>query len=87
MLWQIFHSGPLPQLWILHHAAQRVMAATNTLKKCSDVQVEPSLHPLSGKHLSLRSSKRNDGAHLDVTATNVWSHDRQHTSFDVMQGI
>ena len=53
------------------------------LKECSDVQVEPSLHPLSGKHLSLRSSKRDDGARLDVAATNFWSHDRQHTSFDV----
>ena len=33
---------------------------------CSDVQVEPSLQPLSGEHLSLRTANREDGVRLDV---------------------
>ena len=67
----------------MQHNELRNITANLLQKVCSDVQVEPSLQPLSGEHLSLRTSNREDGARLDVAATNFWSHDRQRTFFDV----
>ena len=68
---------------IMWHNQLRNITANLLQKVCSDVQVEPPLQPLSGEHLSLRTSNREDGARLDVAATNFWSHDRQRTFFDV----
>ena len=45
--------------------------------------MEPTLQPLSGEHLLLRSSNWDDGAQLDVAATNFWTHNQQRTYFDV----
>ena len=68
---------------IMRHNELRDITANLLQKICSDVQVEPPLQPLSGEHLQLRTSNREDGARLDVAATNFWSHDRQRTYFDV----
>ena len=69
---------------ITRHNELRNITANLLQKVCPDVQVEPTLQPLSGEHLLLRSSNRNDGACLDVAATNlVWTHNQQHTYFDV----
>ena len=68
---------------IMRHNELRDMTAKLLQEVCSDVQVEPSLQPLSGEHLSLRTANREYRARLDVAATNFWSHDRQRTFFDV----
>ena len=67
----------------MRHNELRDITANLLQKVSSDVQVEPPLQPLSGEHLYLRSANRDDGARLDVAATNFWSHDRQRTFFDV----
>ena len=68
---------------ITRHNEQRNITANLLQKVCSNVCIEPTLQPLSGEHLLLRSSNRDDGAHLDVAASNFWSHNQQHTFFDV----
>ena len=68
---------------IMRHNELRDITADLLQEVCSDVQVEPPLQPLSGEHLSLRTANREDGARLDVAATNFWSHNRQRTFFDV----
>lgn len=47
---------------------------------CGDVQLEPTHQPLSGEHQQLQSANHEDGACLDLAATN---HNSQRTFFDV----
>ena len=68
---------------IMRHNELRNITATLLQEVCYDVKVEPSLQPLSGENLALKSANRDDGARLDVAATNFWSRDRQRTFFDV----
>ena len=68
---------------ITRHNELRNITANLLQKVCPDVQVEPTLQPLSSEHLLLRSSNRDDGARLDVAATNFWTHNQQRTYFDV----
>ena len=68
---------------ITRHNELRNITANLLQKVCPDVQVEPTLQPLSGELLLLRSSNRDDGARLDVAATNFWTHNQQRTYFDV----
>jgi hypothetical protein len=49
----------------------------------TDVSVEPSLQPLSGEHLSLRTANREDNARVDVAASNFWSGLGQRAFFDI----
>ena len=48
---------------------------------CSDVQIEPSLQPVTGETLSRGANKEN-GARLDVHAMGLWERQRS-TFFDV----
>ena len=64
----------------MRHNELRDVTANLLQGVCSDVQVEPPLQPLSGENLSLRSANRDDGARLDVAATNFWSRNRQRNS-------
>ena len=50
---------------------------------CHDVGTEPSLQPVTEEQLHYRTSNREDGARLDVAATNFWGKDRQRAFFDV----
>ena len=45
---------------------------------CSDVQIEPSLQPVTGEKLNRRANKEN-GARLDVHARKLW--ERQRSAF------
>ena len=53
------------------------------LKVCHDVSKEPSLQPLSGESLSLRTCNRDDGARLDIKASGFWGGRFQSSFFDV----
>ena len=48
-----------------------------------NVTTEPSLQPMSGETLKLKSANREDGARLDVAATNVWERNGQRSFFDI----
>ena len=50
---------------------------------CHDVSKEPSLQPLSGESLSLRTCNRDDGARLDIKASGFWGGRFQSSFFDV----
>ena len=66
---------------ITRHNELRNITANLLQKVCPDVQVEPTLQPLSSEHLLLRSSNRDDGARLDVATMNFWTHNQQHHLF------
>ena len=53
------------------------------LKVCHDVSKEPSLQPLSGEPLSLRTCNRDDGVRLDTKASSFWGGQFQYSFFDV----
>ena len=48
---------------------------------CHNVGIEPPLQPLTGKHLTLRSANKEDGACLDIVADNFWGRD--HVIYDI----
>ena len=50
---------------------------------CHDVSKEPSLQPLSGESLSLRTCNRDDGARVDIKASGFWGGRFQSSFFDV----
>ena len=50
---------------------------------CHSVGTEPHLQPVTEEQLSHRMANREDGAHLDVAATNFWGRDRQRAYFDI----
>ena len=49
----------------------------------SNVGIEPPLQPLTGKHLTLKSANREDGARLDIAADNFWGREQNCAFFDV----
>ena len=55
---------------ICHNELRNITTKTET---SSNVLIEPLLQPLTGKHLSHQSSNREDNAHVDIAASNVWS--------------
>ena len=44
----------------------------------SNVRIEPPLQPPTGKHLTLGSANREDGACPDIAADNFWGRDQNH---------
>ena len=48
-----------------------------------DVEIEPSLQPISNEELQHKTTNIDDDAGLDAAATNVWGKDRQQSFFDV----
>jgi len=50
---------------------------------CHDVSTKPSLQPLTGESLSLRTANCDAGGHLDIKASGFWGCWFQHTFFDV----
>ena len=49
---------------------------------CMNVTIESVLQPLSGEPLIYRTVNREDGARLDIAATNFWSNDGQRAFFE-----
>ena len=62
----------------IRHNELRNMMAVFFTEVWHNVGIEPPLQPLTGKHLTLRSANRKDGAHLDISADNPWGRDRNH---------
>ena len=67
----------------IRHNELRDITATFLTEVCHNVGIEPTLQPLSGEQLTLRSANQEDGAHLDVTANDFWGGDRSRVFFDV----
>ena len=68
---------------IFRHNELRDVTAQLLAETCHNVTTEPSLQPMSGETLKLKSANREDGAQLDVAATNVWEHNGQRSFFDI----
>ena len=50
---------------------------------CPNVCREPTLQPITGESLQLRTASSDDGARLDVSAEGFWGHRYQRVFFDV----
>ena len=57
----------------IRHNRIRDVTAKILHKVCRDVQLEPSLQPLTGKELYERSAITTDEARCDVSARGFWS--------------
>ena len=65
------------------HNELRDITAELMSKVCHNVGIEPSLQPVTDKHLVHRTANREDGAQLDVAAESFWGSNRQHAFFDI----
>ena len=65
------------------HNELRDITAKFLTEVCHNVGIEPTLQPLSGEQLTLRSANREVGARLDVAANDFWGGDRSRAFFDV----
>ena len=73
-------TGALPSI---RHNDIRDLTARLLTEVCPNVAIEPDLQPLSGETLSLRTSNREDGARLDVSAQGFWGDRHERAFFDV----
>ena len=67
----------------LRHNDVRDLSASLLQDVCSNVCREPSLQPLSGESLLLRSASTDDGARLDIAVDGFWGNRFQRAFFDV----
>ena len=68
---------------IIRHNEIRNLTASLMSEVCHNVQIEPQLHPLSGKTLHYRSAILDDDARVDIRASGFWRCLYHHTFFDV----
>uniref|UniRef100_A0A1X7V3G7 Uncharacterized protein n=1 Tax=Amphimedon queenslandica TaxID=400682 RepID=A0A1X7V3G7_AMPQE len=61
----------------------REAASTFLCEVCHDVATEPLLQPVSGESFHQQSINRDEGACLDIAATNFWKRNGQRSFFDV----
>ncbi len=64
---------------IIRHNEVRDITADLLTEICHDVELEPTLQPLTGERLSHRTANTEDGARLDVKARGFW--DRMQCAF------
>ncbi len=64
---------------IIHHNEVRDITADLLTEICHDVEIEPTLQPLTGERLSNHTANTEDGARLDVKARGFW--DRMQCAF------
>ena len=50
---------------------------------CNEVEIEPTLQPVTGEQFVLASSNNNDGARLDIAANGFWGGRCEKTYVDV----
>ena len=67
----------------IRHNEIRDIAADLLSEACHSVGTEPELQHVTEEQLTHRSANREDGARLDIVATNFWGRDRQRAFFDV----
>ena len=76
-------NGPCGGFPSLRHNEVRDITASLLSEVCSDVSVEPALQPVDSEPLQFATASREDGAHLDVVARDVWGQNRQRAFFNV----
>ena len=67
----------------IRHNEIRDLTANLLTEVCSDVRIEPDLHPLTGEVLTGASSNSQYGARLDIAANGFWGGRYQRTYLDV----
>ena len=67
----------------IRHNEIRDITAELLSEVCHSVGTEPELQHVTEEQLTHRSANREDGARLDIVATNFWGRDRQRAFFDV----
>ena len=67
----------------LRHNEIRDITAGLLTEVCSNVEIEPSLQPLSGERFAYRSANVQDDARLDIKARGFWGERHQCAFFDV----
>ena len=72
--------GGFPQI---RHNELRDITAEMMKEVCHNVSTEPHLQPVTREQLRHRTANREEGARLDVVATNFWGRDRQQAYFDI----
>ena len=68
---------------IFRHNELRDVTAQLLAETCHNVTTEPSLQPMSGETFKLKSANREDGARLNVAATNFWERNGQRSFFNI----
>ena len=68
---------------IMRHNEVRDLTASLLSEVCGDVQIEPTLIPLSGEAQFYRSANVSPDARLDVSARGFWGDRFSRTMFDV----
>ena len=61
----------------VRHNELRNITAQLMEEVCFDVGIEPLLQPISNEVLHYKTANTDDGARLDVAATNFWGKGRQ----------
>jgi len=56
----------------IRHNEIRDLTASLLTEICNEVEIEPTLQPVTGRQFVLASSNTNDGAHLDIAANGFW---------------
>ena len=72
--------GALPSI---RHNKIRDITANLLTEVCPNVGIEPTLQVLSGESFPLRSTNVNEGARLDIKASDFWDKSKRNTFFDV----
>ena len=68
---------------IVRHNEVRDFTAGLLREVCNDVEVEPTLQPLSGEQLALSTANRDPDARLDIKARGIWGGRFECAFFDV----
>uniref|UniRef100_A0A1X7SRF4 Uncharacterized protein n=2 Tax=Amphimedon queenslandica TaxID=400682 RepID=A0A1X7SRF4_AMPQE len=68
---------------IFRHNNLRDLTSQFLCEVCHDVSTEPLLQPVSGESFPQRSINRDEGARLDIAATNFWERNGQRSFFDI----
>ena len=67
----------------IRHNELRDITAALLKEVCTDVTVEPSLQPLTGEALDMRTSIRGDEGRLDISARGFWGSRFERAFYDV----
>ena len=68
---------------IFHHNEIRDLTAKLLGEICHGASTELPLQPISGEVFNPRLANRDNGARLDVVATNFWKNNGQKSFFDI----
>ena len=67
----------------IRHNKIRDITANLSTEVCPNVGIEPTLQAINGESFPLRSTNINEGARLDIKASDFWDKSKRSTFFDV----